>query len=120
MARYDLIEKSVEPMTANPEAVPADVRDALKRMTERPMGIADYEVDADDIATIRQYIATLSEQLAAAEAREARVRKALAWEIYCRETAGDFDVCDYWSDLSERVQAIYLAKAAALAHQEQP
>lgn len=35
----------------------------------------------------------------------------LAWQMYCRETAGSLDVRDYWEDLPEKVKAVYLAKA---------
>jgi hypothetical protein len=34
-----------------------------------------------------------------------------AWEIYCKETAGDMHVVDYWVQLSPDVQEIYLKKA---------
>lgn len=36
---------------------------------------------------------------------------ALAWEIYCRETARGMDVRDYWSQLPKSVQLTYLTKA---------
>jgi hypothetical protein len=38
-------------------------------------------------------------------------RAALAWEIYCRETAGSMNVQDFWEQLSTHVKAIYLRKA---------
>ncbi len=34
-----------------------------------------------------------------------------AWLLYCEDTAGDMDVRDYWEQLPERVQKIYLTKA---------
>jgi hypothetical protein len=34
-----------------------------------------------------------------------------AWELYCEETSGDMDVRDYWCDLPEPVQKMYLEKA---------
>lgn len=35
----------------------------------------------------------------------------IAWQIYCRETAGDLDVRDYWEQLPENVQTLYKSKA---------
>ena len=34
-----------------------------------------------------------------------------AWDIYCRDTAGSMDVRDFWCELPERVQAIFLDRA---------
>lgn len=34
-----------------------------------------------------------------------------AWLLYCEDTAGDMDVRDYWEQLPEHVQKIYLTKA---------
>lgn len=34
-----------------------------------------------------------------------------AWEIYCQETAGSMDVRDFWWELPEHVQSIFLDKA---------
>lgn len=42
------------------------------------------------------------------------LRKELAWALYCKETAGDADVRDFWEALSPRVQGIYLDKAVQL------
>lgn len=36
---------------------------------------------------------------------------ALAWYMYCQDTALSMDVKDYWGQLSEDVQLIYLDKA---------
>ena len=33
-----------------------------------------------------------------------------AWELYCKETAGDMNVVDFWSELSSEVQDIYFKK----------
>jgi len=33
-----------------------------------------------------------------------------AWELYCEETADDFDVRDCWWDLPDLLQELYLAK----------
>lgn len=33
-----------------------------------------------------------------------------AWELYCKETAGDMHVVDFWSELSPEVQDIYFKK----------
>lgn len=35
----------------------------------------------------------------------------IAWQIYCRETAGGLDVADYWEQLPPHVKAGYLNKA---------
>lgn len=37
-----------------------------------------------------------------------------AWRLYCDDTAGDMHVHDFWEQLPERVQALYLAKARAI------
>jgi hypothetical protein len=36
-----------------------------------------------------------------------------AWELYCKETAGDMDVRDFWWELPVDVQLLYLDKIAA-------
>lgn len=59
------------------DSTPA-VSEALARLTERPMGIADYEVDADDIAAIRAHIATLEAALADARRDAERMSGRLA------------------------------------------
>ena len=41
-------------------------------------------------------------------------RIALAWEIYCRETSGSMDIRDFWNELPEYVQHIFLKKADEL------
>lgn len=33
-----------------------------------------------------------------------------AWQLYCDETKGDMDTKDFWSQLSPKVQRIYLDK----------
>jgi len=33
-----------------------------------------------------------------------------AWELYCKETEGDMHVADFWEELPERVQNLYLTK----------
>lgn len=38
--------------------------------------------------------------------------KQFAWGLYVEETAGDMDVRDGWDQLSEKVQKLYLGKAA--------
>jgi hypothetical protein len=35
-----------------------------------------------------------------------------AWNLYCKETAGDMDVRDFWEELPLRVKRIYLEKAS--------
>jgi hypothetical protein len=35
----------------------------------------------------------------------------IAWELYCNETAGSMDVRDFWEELPETVQQLYLQKA---------
>jgi len=37
--------------------------------------------------------------------------ESLAWELYCQDTEGSFNVADFWKELSKRVQDIYLQKA---------
>lgn len=37
-----------------------------------------------------------------------------AWELYCEETKGGLDVKDFWEDLSETVQKIYLEKISQM------
>ena len=39
----------------------------------------------------------------------------LAWEIYCEETAGSMDVRNFWEELPERVQRMFIEKALAQA-----
>lgn len=48
-----------------------------------------------------------------------RLRDCLAWEIYCRETAGTMHVADHWEELGEKVREIFRAKADALTEKEQ-
>jgi len=35
-----------------------------------------------------------------------------AWQLYCKETAGDMDVRDFWHELPPHVQQIFLDKVA--------
>ena len=42
-------------------------------------------------------------------------RIALAWHLYCFDTRSSMDCRDYWSQLSKRVQEMYLKKADAEA-----
>jgi len=37
-----------------------------------------------------------------------------AWELYCKETAGDMDVRDFWWELPVKVQLFYLDRVAYL------
>jgi len=37
-----------------------------------------------------------------------------AWELYCKETAGDMDVRDFWWELPVKVQLFYLDRIAYL------
>lgn len=39
----------------------------------------------------------------------------LAWDIYCKETAGSMDARDFWEELPERVQRMFIEKALAQA-----
>lgn len=40
-----------------------------------------------------------------------KYRIALAWEIYCFDPRGGMDVRDFWSELPEEVQELFLKKA---------
>lgn len=42
-----------------------------------------------------------------------RLAVKLAWELYCRETAGDMHVADSWEQLPHEVQERYLNIAVA-------
>lgn len=48
-----------------------------------------------------------------------RYRNTLAWEIYCRETAGDAHVADFWGELPDYVQQLYVVKAATRSESTQ-
>jgi len=37
-----------------------------------------------------------------------------AWELYCKETAGDMDVKDFWSELRPDIQKIYINKVKGM------
>jgi predicted chitinase len=97
-------------MTANPEAVPDDVREALDALVYFAKG-GTTKYAEQHAATIQQHIAALSEQLAAAEKDARRYR----W-IAANATVETEHWC-YWHDepecvhLSERVDI-------DIAHQE--
>lgn len=46
--------------------------------------------------------------------------EALAWELYCDETAGGMDVRDFWHELPQRVQSLYIDKIARSAISPKP
>lgn len=84
--RYHLIEDE-----ANAE---------LKKLSdELSVGTAGYVVAECVIMRTTEYYGLVS------------YRDALAWQLYCAETAGDMDVRDHWSQLSQKVQHVYLEKA---------
>lgn len=52
----------------------------------------------------------------------ADLRKAverMAWELYCKETAGSLDVRDFWFELSPAMQSHYIARITAHLGAEQ-
>jgi hypothetical protein len=64
--------------------------------------LGDFDVEFT-ITTAEDYIEYCRQQKYPPEVKR-------AWELYCRETAGDMHVVDFWEELPKHVQEMYLEK----------